>query len=170
MRRFLRNVVQPGVWFAGLIGTVLQVGLGFANQNNIGGLADMMGSYGLSGQLASGGLVAALTGLFYTLTTWTSGTTVAAGGGAVAGGISGALGTAINQALGIAPIAAGSLPLINFAAVWATLLSFLGGAAATAPMFDIWGLSQVFGATAVGGGIGAWVGRRVVGRRAEPAH
>jgi hypothetical protein len=170
MRRFLLNVVQPGVLLAGLIGTLAQVALGFANQQNIGGLADMMASYGLSGYLVSGSLVAALTGLFYTLTTATSGATAAAGGGAVAGGISGALGTAFNQWFGIAPIAAGAQPLINFAAVGATIMSFLGGAPASEPMFDVFSLAQVFGATAVGGGVGAWVGRRLVGRRRAPAH
>ena len=169
MRSFVTNIVQPGVWFAGLIGTLAQVALGFANQQNIGGLADVMSSYGLSGYLVSGGLVAALTGLFYTLTTWTSGATLAAGAGAVAGGISGALGMALNQSFGISPLAENAQPLIDFAAVGTTLMSFMGGAPANAPMFDVFGLAQVFGATGAGGGIGAWLGRRMMGRRA-PAH
>ena len=84
MSRFLNLLAQPGVLRAGLIGTLLQVVLGFANSRNIGGIADTIGQYGLSGQLTSGGLVAALTGLFYAVTTRTSGQTVAAGAGAVA--------------------------------------------------------------------------------------
>ncbi len=170
MSRFLSLLAQPGVLRAGLIGTLLQVALGFANSQNIGGIADTIGRYGLSGQLTSGGLVAALTGLFYAVTTRTTGQTIATGAGAAAGGISGALGTSLSQALSIVPVAAGAMPLINFSAVGASLLSLahLSGTAASAtgdPMFDTVALAQVFGSTAAGGGIGAWLGRSVSGRR-----
>jgi hypothetical protein len=90
--------------------------------------------------------------------------TTAAGAGAVAGGISGTLGTSITQALGWTEIAAGTTPLLNFTAI-ATALT---GAVTTGdpslppgsePMFDPVALSQVFGTTAAGGGIGAMLVR-----------
>lgn len=161
MYRYLYYLVQPGVISTGLMGTALQVAIAFANSFNVAGLADTISNYGLSGQLASGGLIAALTGAYYSLTQHKVTQTVAAGAGAVAGGISGTLGTAVTQALGWTEVAAGTTPLLNFTAISTALLSAVGAAdasTATAPMFDTAALAQVFGSTAVGGGIGAMLG------------
>ncbi|MFN8948810.1 MAG: hypothetical protein ACK5YG_14020 [Alphaproteobacteria bacterium] len=164
MARFLYLLIQPGVISTGLLGTILQVGLAYANSFNVAGVADLIMSYGLSGQLASGGLIAALIGMYYSVTRRGRSQTTAAGAGAVAGGISGTLGTSITQALGWTEIAAGTTPLLNFTAI-ATALT---GAVTTGdpslppgsePMFDPVALSQVFGTTAAGGGIGAMLVR-----------
>ena len=39
--RILAYLFQPGVLLTALIGTLLQVGLAFANANNLAGLADV---------------------------------------------------------------------------------------------------------------------------------
>ena len=175
MYRFLYYLIQPGVVSTGLIGTALQVGLAFANSMNVGGAADVIADYGLGGQLASGGLIAALTGAYYSLTQRTSGRAVATGAGAVAGGISGTLGTSITQAFGWTQVAAGSAPLLNFAAIWTALMGLAGSGdpslpPGSAPMFDPEMLTQVFGSTAAGGGLGALLGRFVFGGGAKKAH
>lgn len=175
MQRFLYYLVQPGVLSTGLIGTALQVGLTFASTMNLAGIADAIADYGLSGQLASGGLIAALTGAYYSLTQRSSGRAVATGAGAVAGGISGTLGTAITQSLGWTQVAAGGAPLLNFTAIWAALMGLVGSGdpslpPGSEPMFDPNTLTQIFGSTAVGGGIGALLGRFVFGGGAKKAH
>src|SRR5262249_36975621 len=114
MYRYLYYLLQPGVVSTGLMGTALQVGITFANTFNVAGAADTIAQYGLSGQLASGGLIAALTGAYYTLTQRKISKTVAGSAGAVAGGISGTLGTAITQAVGWTALAEGATPLIDF--------------------------------------------------------
>ena len=174
-------LMQPGVIMTGLLGTLMQLVLGVANNLNIGGIADTIAHYGLSGQLTSGGLVAAVTGLFYSLTERISGHTVATGAGAAAGGISGALGTGLSQALGITPLAAGATPLINFSMLIPALLAFIGlsdpaatteatHAVAAAPAaFDTTALTQVFATTAAGGGAGALLGRFVTGHQTRRA-
>lgn len=171
MYRYLYYFIQPGVVSTGLMGTALQVGIAFANTFNVAGAADAIAQYGLSGQLASGGLIAALTGAYYSLTQRKVGHTVAAGAGAVAGGISGTLGTAFTQAFGWTQVAAGTAPLINFSAVSAALMGLVGmnDASSLPPgseqMFDVATLTQVFGSTAVGGGIGAFIGQSLTGER-----
>ena len=174
--QWLGYLMQPGVIMAGLIGTFMQVALSIANNFNIAGIADIITKYGLSAHLASGGLIAALTGLFYSLTERVSGHTVATGSGAAAGGVSGTLGLALSQTLGITPLAAGALPIINFAMLGTFLASLVGlvepltataatGAAATAATFDLTALTQVFATTAAGGGAGALLGRFVTGQQ-----
>jgi len=175
------TLLQPGVLTTGLLGTLLQLALGIASNLNIAGVADTITHYGLSAQLTSGGLVAAFTGLFYSLTERISGHTVATGAGAAAGGISGTLGTGLSQALGITPLAAGATPLINFSMLLPALLTYLGlsdpavtGAAtdaahAVAPAFDTTALTQVFATTAAGGGAGALLGRFVTGHQTRRA-
>jgi hypothetical protein len=167
MARFLYLLIRPGVISTGLLGTILQVGLAYANSFNVAGVADLIMSYGLSGQLASGGLIAALIGMYHSVTRRGGSQATAAGAGAVAGGISGTLGTSITQALGWTAIAEGTNPLLNFTAI-ATALT---GAVTTGdsslppgsgPMFDPVALSQVFGTTAAGGGIGAMLVRGLV--------
>ena len=170
MYRYLYYLIQPGVVSTGLMGTALQVGLAFANSFNIAGAADAITQYGLSGQLTSGGLIAALTGAYYSLTQRKVGQTIAAGAGAVAGGISGTLGTAVTQALGWTAIAEGALPLLNFTAITTALMAALGSAdpsatAGTEQMFDTTALTQVFGSTAVGGGVGAFLGTALWGKK-----
>ncbi len=183
MQRFLVCLIQPGVVATGLWGTFLQVGLAFANSFNIAGAADAISKYGLDGQLASGGLIAALVGAYYSFSQRKTGRAVATGAGAVAGGISGTLGTAMTQAFGWTEVAAGTTPLINFSAVWAALLNLVGTGDPSVPagseaMFDPAVLTTVFGTTAAGGGVGALLGRFVFGdgtrhhksrRRASPA-
>jgi hypothetical protein len=157
---------QPGVVSTGLMGTLLQVGLAFANTMNVGGAADMIANYGLNGQLASGGLIAALTGAYYSMTQRKTASAMATGAGAVAGGISGTLGTAITQAIGWTAIPEGATQLVNFSALATQMMSMVGMADASAitdPMFDPNVLTQVFGTTAAGGGIGALLGRTVFG-------
>jgi hypothetical protein len=172
--------MQPGVIMAGLIGTLLQVVLSVANNINLAGVGDIITHYGLSAHLASGGLIAALTGLFYSLTERVTGHTVATGSGAAAGGVSGTLGLALSQALGITPVAAGALPIINFTMLGALLASYIGlveptaataaaGAAAATPAFDTTALTQVFATTAAGGGAGALLGRFVTGAQTRRA-
>lgn len=168
MLRYLQYLIQPGVVSTGLMGTILQIGLAFANTMNVGGTADMISNYGLNGQLASGGLIAALTGAYYAMTQRKTASTTATGAGAVAGGISGTLGTAITQALGWTPLAEGTTQVINFTALSTQLMSMIGmadasAAAAAGPMYDPAVLTQVFGSTAAGGGIGALLGRTVFG-------
>ncbi len=166
MLRYLQYLIQPGVVSTGLMGTILQVGLAFANTMNIGGAADMITNYGLSGQLASGGLIAALTGAYYSMTQRKTAHTMATGAGAVAGGISGTLGTAITQAMGWTAVAEGTTQLINFSALATQFLGMVGMADAstvTDPMYDPSVLAQVFGSTAAGGGIGALLGRTMFG-------
>ena len=166
MLRYVMYLFQPGVVSTGLMGTVLQVGMAFANTMNIGGAADMIANYGLSGQLASGGLIAALTGAYYSLTQRKTASAMATGAGAVAGGISGTLGTAITQAIGWTAIPEGATQLVNFTAVATQLMSLVGMADASAitdPMFDPNVMTQVFGTTAAGGGLGALLGRFVFG-------
>lgn len=172
MYRYLYYLVQPGVVSTGLMGTALQVGIAFANTFDVGGAAAAISEYGLSGQLASGGLIAALTGAYYSLTRRKVAQTVAAGAGAVAGGISGTLGTAITQSLGWTEVAAGTTPLLNFTAISTALMGAVGAAdpslpATVEPMFDTMALTQVFGSTAVGGGIGAFLGQALVGRKSR---
>ena len=166
MMRYLAYLVQPGVVSTGLMGTLLQVGLAFANTMNIGGAADMITKYGLDGQLASGGLIAALTGAYYSLTQRRTAHAAATGAGAVAGGISGTLGTAITQAFGWTAVAQGATPLLNFGAILHQLMATVGMADASQavdPMFDPNTLTQVFGATAAGGGLGSLLGRFAFG-------
>lgn len=175
MQRILYYLIQPGVLSTGLMGTVLQVGLAFANQFNVAGAAETIANYGLNGQLASGGLIAALTGIYYSMTQRKTGRAVATGAGAVAGGISGTLGTAITQSLGWTELAEGASPILNFPAIIAALT----GAATTGDpslppgseaMYDPAVLTQVFGSTAAGGGIGALLGRFAFGSRGKRAH
>jgi hypothetical protein len=170
MRRLIYYLLQPGVVLTGLIGTALQVALGFANLYNIAGIGERIEDYGLSGQLASGGLVAALTGLIYSISQRRSTRLGASGAGGVAGGISGALGTGLNEALGITPLNPGVAPLIDFSAIGMGLLGLMGMGDASSPtsvyqMFDTEALSQVFASTAVGGGIGGFLGRSLFGAR-----
>jgi ABC-type uncharacterized transport system permease subunit len=170
MYKYLYYLVQPGVVSTGLLGTSLQIGIAFANTFDIGGAAAAISEYGLSGQLASGGLIAALTGAYYSLTQRKVAQTVAAGAGAVAGGISGTLGTAITQSLGWTEVAAGTTPLLNFTAISTALMGALGAAdpaTVSDPMFDTLALTQVFGSTAVGGGIGAFLGQALAGRKSK---
>jgi hypothetical protein len=175
MARILYLLIQPGVISTGLMGTMLQVGLAFANSFNVAGVADAIMNYGLSGQLASGGLIAALTGMYYSFTQRKTGQAVAASAGAVAGGISGTLGSAITQALGWTAVAEGTTPLLNFTAI----MTALTGALTTGdpslppgsePMFDPATLTQVFGTTAAGGGIGAFVARMLAGDKRRTSH
>jgi ABC-type uncharacterized transport system permease subunit len=175
MARILYLLIQPGVISTGLMGTLLQVGLAFANSFNVAGVADMIMNYGLSGQLASGGLIAALTGIYYSFTQRKTGQAVAASAGAVAGGISGTLGSAITQALGWTAVAEGTTPLLNFTAI----MTALTGALTTGdpslppgsePMFDPATLTQVFGTTAAGGGIGAFIARMLAGDKRRTSH
>jgi hypothetical protein len=175
MYRLLYNLFQPGVLSTGLMGTALQVALAFASTFNVAGAADMIASYGLNGQLASGGLIAALTGAYYSLTQRKTGRAVATGAGAVAGGISGTLGTAITQSLGWTELAEGATPVLNFPAIWTALMGTVAAGdpslpAGSDPMFDPAMLTQVFGSTAAGGGIGALLGRFVFGGGAKKAH
>lgn len=166
MLRYVMYLFQPGVVSTGLMGTLLQVGLAFANTMNVGGAADMIANYGLNGQLASGGLIAALTGAYYSMTQRKTASAMATGAGAVAGGISGTLGTAITQAIGWTAIPEGATQLVNFSALATQMMSMVGMADASAitdPMFDPNVLTQVFGTTAAGGGIGALLGRTVFG-------
>lgn len=171
MWRILYYLVQPGVVTTGLIGTAMQVGLGVANNANLGGIADTIANYGLSGQLASGGLIAAVTGLIYSFTQRRTGQAIATGAGGVAGGISGTLGTGINQAIGITPVAADATPILDFPAIGAALMAAAGMSDPSQPqvpadqMFDALALGQVFGTTAMGGGVGAFLGRFVAGRK-----
>lgn len=169
--RILSYLFQPGVLLTALIGTLLQIGLAFANAHNLLGVADTVAHYGLSGQVASGGLVAALTGLFYSLSQHKSGQAVSTAAGAAAGGISGTLGASLSQVLGITPLAAGAAPIINWSLIGAAMASLTGTADPSAPhigleqIFELATIAQVFGTTAVAGGIGAWVGRRLNRRR-----
>jgi hypothetical protein len=176
-RTLYAYLMQPGVIMTGLLGTLLQVVLSVANNLNIAGVGDTIAHYGLSAHLASGGLIAALTGLFYSLTERISGHTVATGAGAAAGGVSGTLGLALSQALGITPLAAGAMPIINFAMLGTLIATYVGmlepaaaGAAATAPAaIDTTALTQVFATTAAGGGAGALLGRFVTGHQTRRA-
>lgn len=170
MYRYLYYLIQPGVVSTGLMGTALQIGLAFANSFNIAGAADMISHYGLSGQLTSGGLIAALTGAYYSIRERKVAHTIAAGAGAVAGGISGTLGTAVTQALGWTAVAAGTTPLMNFTAITTALMTALGAAdpsvtTGTEQMFDLAALGQVFSSTAVGGGVGAFLGTSAWGKK-----
>jgi hypothetical protein len=179
--QWLGYLMQPGVITAGLIGTLLQIVLSVANNFNLAGIGDIITHYGLGAHLASGGLIAALTGLFYSLTERVTGHTVATGSGAAAGGVSGTLGLALSQALGITPVAAGALPIINFTMLGALLASYIGlvepttattaagAAAAATPTFDMTALTQVFATTAAGGGAGAFLGRFVTGAQTRRA-
>jgi len=171
MYRIPYFLIQPGVVSTGLIGTAVQVGLAFANSFNVAGLGDSIAQYGLSGQLASGGLIAALVGAYYSFTQRKTGHAVATGAGAVAGGISGTLGTAVTQALGWTAVTAGTTPLLNFSAIAAGLIALVASAGATpvdtTPMFDAETLTGVFASTAAGGGVGALLGRTVFGGRAK---
>lgn len=175
MARFLYLLIQPGVVSTGLMGTFLQVALAFANSMNIAGVADMITNYGLSGQLTSGGLIAALTGMYYSVTQRKTAHAVAASAGAVAGGISGTLGTAVTQALGWTAVAEGTSPLLNFSAIIASLTGAVTTGdpslpPGTEPMFDPATLAQVFATTAAGGGVGALLTRFVPGGGQRHAH
>ena len=170
MYRYLYYLIQPGVVATGLMGTALQIGLAFANSFNVAGAADMISQYGLSGQLTSGGLIAALTGAYYSMRERKVGHAVAAGAGAVAGGISGTLGTAVTQALGWTAVAAGTVPLLTFPAITTALMAAVGAAdpsatAGTEQMYDLAALAQVFGSTAIGGGVGAAFGTSMWGKK-----
>ena len=168
-------LMQPGVLMTGLLGTLLQLVLGVANNFNIAGIGDTIAHYGLTAHLASGGLIAALTGLFYSLTERISGHTVATGAGAAAGGVSGTLGLALSQAFGITPLAAGAVPIINFAMLGTLIATFVGmvepsaAGAATQATVDTTALTQVFATTAAGGGAGALLGRFVTGHQTRRA-
>lgn len=169
MYRFIYYLVQPGVVSTGLWGTAAQVGLAFANSFNVAGAADTIAAYGLGGQLASGSLIAAVIGLVYSFTQRRTGKVVATGAGAVAGGISGTLGTAITQAVGWTEVAAGTTPLLNFTAIWAALTNLVTTGdpsvpAGTEAMFDPMTLSTFFASTAAGGGVGALLGRFAFGQ------
>ena len=169
--RILSYLFQPGVLLTALVGTLLQVVLAFANAHDLAGIADLVARYGLSGQVASGGLVAALTGLFYSLSQHTSGQAASTAAGAAAGGLSGTFGASLSQVLGITPLAAGAAPIINWPLIGAAIASLTGTAGTSAPhlgleqMFELATITQVFGATALGGGFGAWIGRRINRRR-----
>ena len=178
--QWLAYLMQPGVIWTGLLGTALQLVLGVANNFNIAGIGDMVTHYGLSAHLASGGLIAVLTGLFYSMTERGSGHTVATGAGAAAGGVSGTLGLALSQAFGITPVAAGAAPIINFTMLGTLLASFVGmvepaataatttaATAATPAAVDAMALTQLFTMTAAGGGVGALVGRFFTGQQAR---
>jgi len=175
--QWLAYLMQPGVIWTGLLGTALQLVLGVADNFNIAGIGDTISHYGLSALLASGGLVAAFTGLFYSLTERVSGHTVATGAGAAAGGVSGTLGLALSQALGITPLAVGAAPIINFTmlgTLLATLVGMVeptaaGAATATPAAIDTMALTQVFATTAAGGGAGALLGRFVTGHQTRRA-
>ena len=52
-RTLYAYLMQPGVIMTGLIGTLLQLTLGVANNFNIAGVGDAITHYGLSGHLAS---------------------------------------------------------------------------------------------------------------------
>jgi hypothetical protein len=172
MLRYVMYLFQPGVISTGLMGTILQVGLAFANTMNVGGAADMIATYGLNGQLASGGLIAALTGAYYSMTQRKTASAMATGAGAVAGGISGTLGTAITQAIGWTAIPEGATQLVNFTALATQMLGLVGMADAstiTDPMVDPNVMTQVFGTTAAGGGIGALLGRTMFGGKKSHA-
>jgi len=187
--QWLGYLLQPGVIWTGLLGTALQLVLGVANNFNIAGVGDMITHYGLAAHLTSGGLIAVLTGLFYSMTERGSGHTVATGAGAAAGGVSGTLGLALSQAFGITPVAAGAAPVINFTMLGTLLASLVGmidpaattttAAATTATLaaVDTLALTQIFTMTAAGGGVGALVGRFFTGhqtrratRRRRPSH
>lgn len=170
MYRLFYYLIQPGVVSTGLMGTALQVGLALANTFNVAGAADMIASYGLNGQLASGGLIATLTGIYYSLTRRGTGRAVATGAGAVAGGISGTLGTALTQTFGWTEVAEGAAPLLNFSAIVAALTGGADPSLPAEPMYDPALLTQVFGSTAAGGGIGALLGRFVFGGGGRRAH
>lgn len=182
--QWLAYLMQPGVIWTGLMGTALQLVLGVANNFNLGGIGDMVTHYGLSAHVASGGLIAVLTGLFYAMTERGSGHTVATGAGAAAGGVSGTLGLALSQAFGITPVAAGAAPMIDFTMLGTLLASLVGmiepaatGAAtaataattATPAAVDTLALTQAFTMTAAGGGVGALVGRFVTGQHERRA-
>lgn len=172
MLRYVMYLFQPGVISTGLMGTILQVGLAFANTMNVGGAADMIANYGLNGQLASGGLIAALTGAYYAMTQRKTAHAMATGAGAVAGGISGTLGTAITQAIGWTAVPEGATQLVNFTALGTQLMGLVGMADAstiTDPMIDPNVMTQVFGTTAAGGGIGALLGRTMFGGKKSHA-
>ena len=174
-RTLYAYLMQPGVIMTGLIGTLLQLTLGVAKNFNIAGVGDVISHYGLDAQLASGGLIAVVTGLFYSLTERISGHTVITGAGAAAGGVSGTLGLALSQALGITSVAAGATPIINFTMLGTAIAAFIGmieptGTATVATSaFDTVALSQVFTTTAAGGGAGALVGRFVTGAQTRRA-
>jgi hypothetical protein len=178
MYRYLAYLLQPGVVSTGLMGVLLQVGLTFANTFNIAGAADTIAGYGLQGQLASGGLIAALVGAYYSFTQRKTGRAVATGAGAVAGGISGTLGTALTQSLGWTEVVEGTAPLLNFQAIGTALMGLLTAGdpslpSGSEPMYDPAVLAQVFGTTAAGGGIGALFGRFLFGggkSRGKRAH
>jgi hypothetical protein len=173
MYRILYYLIQPGVLTTGLMGTLFQVGITFLSNNNVAGAADALASYGLSGQLASGGLIAALTGAYYSLTQRKTGRAVAAGAGAVAGGISGTLGTGITQALGWTAVAEGAAPILNFTAIATALTGMVGMndpavvPPGTEQLFNQDTLTQVFASTAAGGGIGAFLARFVAGPKSR---
>lgn len=174
--RMLSYLFQPGVLLTVLIGTLLQVGLAFANAHNLAGIANAVASYGLSGQVASGGFVAALTGLFYSMSQRKPGETVTMAAGAATGGLSGTLGASMAQVLGITPLLAGAAPIIDWSLIGSAITSLTGTADPSAPhfglaqMFELATIGQVFGTTAVGGGAGAWLGRRLTGRREPSEH
>ena len=47
--RILSYLFQPGVLLTALIGTLLQIGLAFANAHNLAGVGDAIANYGLIG-------------------------------------------------------------------------------------------------------------------------
>ena len=169
--RTLSYLFQPGVLLTVLIGTLGQIALAFATGHNLAGLADTIAHYGLSGQVASGGLVAAITGLFYSLSQHNSGQAVTTAAGAAAGGLSGTFGASFSQLLGITPLAPGAAPIINWSLIGTAIASLFGAAGPDAPhfglaqLFELTTVTQVFGATAIAGGLGAWLGRRINRRR-----
>lgn len=174
----MANLLRPGVVTVGLLGMALQLILGVANNLNIAGLGDLITSYGLGAQLTSGGLIAALTGMIYSVTERTTTHAVATGAGATAGGISGTLGTGLSQTFGIIPLAPGATPIIDFAVLGTLIASLVGMAdpsaaaagattVAAPPAIETTALAQVFATTAAGGGIGAWLGRFVMGQQAK---
>lgn len=172
MTRIFYYLFQPGVLLSGLVGTLAQISLAFGNAHNVAGIADWIGRMGVGGQLASGSLVAALTGLFYAISQQRSGQAAATMAGAIAGGMSGTLGVSLSQVLGIVALAPGAAPAINYAAIGSSLTSLFSGAESPIhfglmQMFDEATVLQVFGVTAIGGGLGALLGRRFTGK---PTH
>jgi hypothetical protein len=169
--RIFSYLFHPGVLLTAALGTLLQIALAYANANNLAGIADTIASYGLSGQVASGGLVAALTGLFYSLSQHNTGQAATTAAGAAAGGLSGTLGASLSQVLGITPLAAGAAPIINWSLIGAAIASLTGTAGPDTQhigfgeVFELATIGWVFATTAVGGGIGAWIGRRINRRR-----
>ncbi len=123
-------------------------------------------------QLASGGLIAALIGAYYSFSQRRTGHAVATGAGAVAGGISGTLGTALTQACRLdrsrgGHDAASKLHSRSGRRSWASLRQATRRCPpGSEAMFDTAALAHQSSARpAAGGGIGALLGRFMFGER-----